>query len=1277
MTNSSDRMLTFEQDAPTALHNSEPESAAASSRPMRPEAFEPARSQGPVDTDADSRSSSCRHAAETGPPEVESASRAGNVNSQGLVGTGVAEQLDQLGDAMLAEVEAALAAEARGDGFYGANKLGVNEFGVHEPRKLSRLASLDVLSEILSWEAFGGSEKHEERGVVDSKVGVVDSRPRGGGVESDVDNNEDDAVLASEKGGGDRQGGKDGVRGDESHQVNRGDVTKVPASVESGGGILKSKSIESEWGIALVKCGENAGGGTEDASSEGAVQELLKSYDRALDIKEKEERGGGAPSTEPSSGLSQLGEMEVDQELMTALKSNVQLRDEHGTLERAGSGEGSGEQTGGWFGRAPEVSQVGAFHDLVSRGGPVERAKEIAERVHKAGGAAEADARGLRLSDETVSALREQLLDGLDHPQFRTRGEVHLPHLPPRARPADPLHVESQSSTLTYTGSGNRVSGNRLQSRRPHSTPTSPVLSPLPSPKMTLRSQSFKESVQVGGYSRVPVDVPKPQPAGENQRMRFSPQQQKTLQEFGTKVNWVGPGVESMEEAHQICAEMSMDIKQLKKWISNHRPKELRSSSTPRPGVQPPWAIVPPLANSAFPGVYSEAALRGLSAAHPALVGHPFYPPAPFFGGPQFPQGAWVPPHYAPGGQAMWPWPASGASLPPQASTPGGAVPPPQQRSDAPGEGGGKPVDVKEIGPGGAELVRGGSLEANGGKQVPLDMERLANADNLRQVLGRKLKDFDPGKIQKLVEICKTYRQKQSSDSPHERHDGPPKKKQLKSPPEVENQLPFPPPLNLDSATPQDEYQPQWGDTLLAESTPFGGRSDNLVADPTGWNMGDLANAPFANAPFENATTLQGDGRAKAEKGLPKPGLAYPNPSMHGELAQAFDQNFLGGQPRDEMSLLPFPPPSNQFLAHSAAGGPGQQTWPEPGFDAGLANGFFYNPAAHPAAFGAFSPLEMGLPAGGVPRPATSSGKPPRTVRALHMRGGCTAPFPGTDPKEWRVNEAPGLWVRGPVTPQPMRGKFLFEKVLTASDTSPLGRIILPKSQAELHLPKVLDKEGGLITVEDADRNRWQLRYRFWPNNKSRIYVFEHTADFVQSRGLRPGDYLVVCRADEGHLILNDRRRPESPEGDPSERRATSEGSRSTRACRKRGADVSSRADVIPGGAPATAASAGGAAAKHGRSHTVGDERRRPRDDGLCQSRPRRGAARPGADPGIAVPSQLGRTSTVRVITHGVSSKPRFRPCGFEGVILEMPRRPKFPSLVRPICRSCMEPGPV
>lgn len=31
--------------------------------------------------------------------------------------------------------------------------------------------------------------------------------------------------------------------------------------------------------------------------------------------------------------------------------------------------------------------------------------------------------------------------------------------------------------------------------------------------------------------------------------------------------------------------------------------------------------------------------------------------------------------------------------------------------------------------------------------------------------------------------------------------------------------------------------------------------------------------------------------------------------------------------------------------------------------------------------------------------------------------------------------------------------------------------------------------------------------------------MFEDTGGFVHSRGLRPGDYLVVCRAKEGHLV--------------------------------------------------------------------------------------------------------------------------------------------------------------
>lgn len=34
------------------------------------------------------------------------------------------------------------------------------------------------------------------------------------------------------------------------------------------------------------------------------------------------------------------------------------------------------------------------------------------------------------------------------------------------------------------------------------------------------------------------------------------------------------------------------------------------------------------------------------------------------------------------------------------------------------------------------------------------------------------------------------------------------------------------------------------------------------------------------------------------------------------------------------------------------------------------------------------------------------------------------------------------------------------------------------QSQAELHLPKLLDKDGRLIRVEDANGGWWQLRYR-------------------------------------------------------------------------------------------------------------------------------------------------------------------------------------------------------
>ncbi|CAI5472570.1 unnamed protein product [Closterium sp. Yama58-4] len=71
----------------------------------------------------------------------------------------------------------------------------------------------------------------------------------------------------------------------------------------------------------------------------------------------------------------------------------------------------------------------------------------------------------------------------------------------------------------------------------------------------------------------------------------------------------------------------------------------------------------------------------------------------------------------------------------------------------------------------------------------------------------------------------------------------------------------------------------------------------------------------------------------------------------------------------------------------------------------------------------------------------------------------------------------------------------LFEKLLTASDTSHLGRVVLPKVPAERFLPHVESKEGILIIVEDSIGGQWCFRYRFWPNNRSRMYVLEHAGE--------------------------------------------------------------------------------------------------------------------------------------------------------------------------------------
>ncbi|XP_022849472.1 B3 domain-containing transcription factor ABI3-like [Olea europaea var. sylvestris] len=89
--------------------------------------------------------------------------------------------------------------------------------------------------------------------------------------------------------------------------------------------------------------------------------------------------------------------------------------------------------------------------------------------------------------------------------------------------------------------------------------------------------------------------------------------------------------------------------------------------------------------------------------------------------------------------------------------------------------------------------------------------------------------------------------------------------------------------------------------------------------------------------------------------------------------------------------------------------------------------------------------------------------------------------------------------------------KFLLQKVLKQSDVGNLGRIVLPKKEAENHLPELESRDGISIAMEDIGTSRvWNMRYRFWPNNKSRMYLLENTGDFVRLNGLQEGDFIVI-----------------------------------------------------------------------------------------------------------------------------------------------------------------------
>ncbi|KAI9118148.1 hypothetical protein K1719_010480 [Acacia pycnantha] len=96
----------------------------------------------------------------------------------------------------------------------------------------------------------------------------------------------------------------------------------------------------------------------------------------------------------------------------------------------------------------------------------------------------------------------------------------------------------------------------------------------------------------------------------------------------------------------------------------------------------------------------------------------------------------------------------------------------------------------------------------------------------------------------------------------------------------------------------------------------------------------------------------------------------------------------------------------------------------------------------------------------------------------------------------------------------------LFEKVLSASDASRIGRLVLPKACAEAFFPSICQSEGLPLEIQDVKGNEWTFQFRYWPNNNSRMYVLEGVAPCIQSMQLIAGDTVTFSRIDPGGRLI-------------------------------------------------------------------------------------------------------------------------------------------------------------
>ena len=100
------------------------------------------------------------------------------------------------------------------------------------------------------------------------------------------------------------------------------------------------------------------------------------------------------------------------------------------------------------------------------------------------------------------------------------------------------------------------------------------------------------------------------------------------------------------------------------------------------------------------------------------------------------------------------------------------------------------------------------------------------------------------------------------------------------------------------------------------------------------------------------------------------------------------------------------------------------------------------------------------------------------------------------------------------------KAPVMFEKTLTHSDTSGGGRIVIPKAVAELHFPTIDDQQGCMVAVVDVFGGTSSLRFRYWVNNNSRMYILEGVGELLKLFKLGVGDVLMFGKDDNRNLVI-------------------------------------------------------------------------------------------------------------------------------------------------------------